>query len=95
MKLKLDSTLINLTTKDIDKFSTIAKKEKNKITYQKDEYSYILKILSPNNIVMNRQNNDIDVTLYFELNKKTKSTYILKKEGYTIEIDLKTTNFMI
>lgn len=95
MKLNLSSTLININTKDIDKFSVIAKKGKNKITYQTDEYSYIIKILSSNNIVMNRNNKEIDITLYFELNKKTKSIYILKKEGYTIEIELKTTNIKI
>ncbi len=95
MKVFLKSTLKNITEKESITDKTIAIKEKNKLTYQTKDFNYILKIISPQKIILNRNNNDIDCTMYFEQDKKTLSFYQIKKEGYNIEIEIKTTKVKI
>ena len=91
MKLNLTSTLKELTENTITTEKVIAKKEKNKITYQTNNFNYILKIISPNKLVLNRKNNTLECTMYFELNKKKNAIYTFKEEEYTLEIEIKTT----
>lgn len=95
MKINIKSILKNITEKTKDENSSKAIKEKNKITYQIDDFKYIIKIISKKEIIMNRSNEDLECTIYFELNKIKSSIYTLKKEGYTIEIDIKTTYLKI
>ena len=88
---------VNLTTilkndngkkKTINK--TTATKEKNKITYQLDGEKYTLKIVSSHKIVMYRNSDNYECTMFFEINKETTSIYTIKKEEYTLEINIKT-----
>ena len=91
MKLNLISTLKNLNTNQKDINNIIAKKEKNKITYKIDDLNHIIKITSPNKLVLNRSNDNLECTMFFELNKTIPSIYTMKEEGYTLEINIKTT----
>ncbi len=91
MKIKLINTLKNLEDNIIDTNTVIAEKEKNKITYQIDDFNFILKIISPSTLILNRCNQNLECTMYFELNKTTSSIYTFKEEGYNLEINIKTT----
>ena len=91
MKVSLKSTLNNITEKENTIDKTIAKKEKNKLTYQIGDDSYLIKIISQNKIVLTRNNSSLECTMYFEKNKKTFALYTLKEEGYNLEIEIKTT----
>ena len=95
MKKNLIITLINLSNYEKTTEKVIAKKEKNKITYNLDNTNYIIKILSPYKLILNRNNKNIECTMYFELNKTNPSIYTLKEEGYNIEINIKTTELNI
>ena len=93
MNISLISTLKNLNTNEIQRNKTIAKKNKNKITYKIDDFNYILKIISPNSLILNRNNQEIECTLHFESQKTNSITYTIKEEGYNLEIEMKT-NFL-
>ena len=93
MKKALTSTLKNITENTKTEDKVIATKEKNKITYQIDDFKYTI-IIAPNKVVMNRKNNNLECTMYFEKNKETSSTYSIK-EGYNIEINIKTNDLKI
>ena len=90
MNIKITSILKNLKENSIIKEEAIAKKEKNKITYKTKEFNYILKIISPKQIIINRKSADINCTMYFNLNKTTSSDYTINNE-YNLEINIKTT----
>lgn len=95
MKFCLKSTLKDINNNRTEQISVTAKKEKNKIIYQTDEYKHIIKIVSPNSLILNRSNDIVECTMNFELNKICSAIYTIKKEEYTIEIDIKTTNIEI
>ena len=90
MNIKITSILKNLKENSIIKEEAIAKKEKNKITYKTKEFNYILKKISPKQIILNRKSADINCTMYFNLNKTTSSDYTINNE-YNLEINIKTT----
>ena len=93
MKLRIQTTLKNINENTIEKEETIAIKQNKKLIFKIKEDKYILKIISPNNVILNRNNNDIECTMYFNLNKKTNSLYTIKKEDYNLEIEIQT-NFI-
>ena len=95
MKINLKSTLKNITENEQSIDKTIAKKEKNKITYQINDENYIIKKISLNKLILVRSNNAIECIMLFEKNKKTTSQYHLKEDAYTIEIEIKTTKLEI
>ena len=90
MNIKITSILKNLAEKSVIKEEAIAKKEKNKITYKTKDFNYILKIVSPKELILNRKSADINCTMYFKLNKKTYSDYTINNE-YNLDISIKTT----
>lgn len=91
MKIHITNTLKNITDNIIKKDSIKGIKDKNTIKFIIDNEKYILKVLSNTEIVLNRNSDIIENTMYFKLNKKSTSIYTVKKEGYNIEIDIKTT----
>ena len=93
MNISLISTLKNLNTNETQINKTIAKKNKNKITYKIDDFNYTIKIVSPKILILNRDNKEFECTMCFEINKTNIITYTLKKEGYNLEIEIKT-NFL-
>ena len=52
--------------------------------------NYILKIVSPKELILNRKSADINCTMYFKLNKTTSSDYTINNE-YNLDISIKTT----
>ena len=91
MKIHITNTLNNITENNIKKDSIKGIKDKNTIRFIIDNEKYNLKILSNKEIVLNRNSDITENTMYFKLNKKSTSIYTVKKEGYNLEIDIKTT----
>ena len=89
-KVKLKGYLKNITDNEIFSFSTNAIKEKNKYKFIIDEEKYILSIISSNKIILNRNNNEIESTIYFGNKKQNSSLYTLKEKNITINIDILT-----
>lgn len=95
MKIKIKGTLKNITDNEFNDFSTTAIKDKNKYKYIIDNEKYLLNIINSNKVVLNRNNKEIESTIYFEKNKKIPSLYTLKENNITLEIDVLTTNLEI
>ena len=95
MKVNLISILKNKTENQEAKDTIVAMKEKNKITYKIEDFKYIIKIISPNSLILNRNNKSIECTMYFEQSKVIPAIYTLKEEGYNIEINIKTNKIHI
>jgi len=89
-KIKIAGMLKNITDNEINKFTTTAIKQKDKYKYLVNDEKYILTIITPNKIIMNRTNNEIEQTMYFEKNKTISSIYTLKENNITINIDVLT-----
>lgn len=95
MKIKVKGYLKNITNDTINNFSISAIRNKDKISYVLDNDKYILKILSPNQLVLLRENTEIKSIIYFQKNKNLPSLYTLKKKDLTLEINIKTLNIVI
>ena len=95
MKIKLKGYLKNKTDNELTKFSCKAIKTKNKISYIIDKDKYTLNILSPNKLILLRENNEIKSILYFENNKCISSLYTIKENNLTLEIDIKTQSIVM
>ena len=89
-KIKISGMLKNITDNEINEFTTTAIKQKDKYKFIVNDEKYILTIIAPNKIIMNRNNNEIEQTMYFETNKTISSIYTLKENNITINIDVLT-----
>ena len=87
--------LKNITNKETIEISTHAIKDKNKYKYIIDNEKYILSIINNKKVILNRNNNEIESTMYFEENKQLPSLYTLKDNNITIDIDILTNNIEI
>ena len=94
-KIHLKGYLKDITNNEITKIDTLAIKNKDKISYYLDNEKYIIKILSPTKLILNRTKNEIDSTLYFELNKILTADYTIKDNNLSLGIDIRTTNLEI
>ena len=89
-KIKISGMLKNITDNEINEFTTTAIKQKDKYKFIVNDEKYIITIIAPNKIIMNRNNNEIEQTMYFETNKTISSIYTLKENNITINIDVLT-----
>ena len=95
MKIKIKGTLKNITDNESNNFSTIAIKDHNKYKFIIDNEKYLLSIISNNKVILNRNNKEIESTIYFEKDKKIASLYTVKENNITLEIDVLTNNLEI
>ena len=93
-KIKIKGYLKNITNNEKTEFSTTAIKDKNKYKYIINNEKYILNIID-NKIILNRNNDEAESTMYFEKNKKIPCLYTLKTNNITIEIDILTNDIKI
>ena len=94
-KIKIKGTLKNITDNEVINFETSAIKDKNKYKYIIDKDKYTLSIINSRKVVLNRTNNEIESTMYFEKNKKVSCLYTLKANNLTLEIDILTNKLEI
>lgn len=94
-KINIKGYLKDITNNQTYKINTTAIKNNNQISYYLDKEKYILKIISSTKLILNRTNNEIDSTLYFELNKVLATTYTLKENNLSIDIDIRTNKIEI
>lgn len=60
-----------------------------------DKEKYILSIINSKMIILNRNNDEIESTMYFEENKKISSLYTMKENNISIDIDILTNKLEI
>ena len=94
-KINLKGYLKDITNNETTKIDVHAIKNKDKISYYLDNEKYIIKIISPTKLILNRTTNEIDSTLYFELNKILTTNYTIKANNLSLGIDIRTTNLEI
>ena len=94
-KIHLKGYLKDITNNETTNIDTLAIKNKDKISYYLDNEKYIIKIISPTKLILNRTTNEIDSTLYFELNKILTTDYTIKDNNLSLGIDIRTTNLEI
>lgn len=94
-KIKLKGYLKNITDDELTTFSTNAIKEKEKYKFVIDKEKYIISIINSKKIILNRNNSEIESTIFFEENKKISSQYTLKENNITLDIDILTNKLEI
>ncbi len=90
MKIQLKVQIKDITNNQITSFETTAKKSKNKIIYNIDNEKYQLYLETPNKLILNRETEEINSTLYFTKAKITTSIYHIKSNDIDLEINIKT-----
>lgn len=91
-KINLKGYLKNLTNNEKTIIETNAIKNNQKISYYLNKEKYNIKIISPNKIILTRTTNEIDSTLYFEINKTHQAIYLIKENNLSLEINIRTNN---
>lgn len=91
-KIQLKGYLKDITNNETTNIETTAIKNKDKISYYLDKEKYTLKTISPTKLILNRTTNEIDSTLYFEMNKILTSDYTIKENNLSLGIDIRTNN---
>ena len=94
IKIKIKSTLQNITENTIDVIETTAIKNKNKITFIDNNTSYRL-LIDDNKVTIIRESNEFNHNLTFINGTNTISNYLIKEYNSTIPIEVKTTNLFI
>lgn len=91
-KIKLNGYLKDITNHDEILINTPAIKNNKKLSYYLNNERYTLQIVSPKKLILNRTTDEIDSTLYFELNKVIPAIYTIKENNLSMNIDIRTTN---
>ena len=90
MKIHLKGYLKDITNDETTTINTPAIKNHQKITYYLAKEKYTLKIMSPTKLILNRQTEEIESTLYFEMNKVLTSYYTIKENNLSLGIYIRT-----
>ena len=94
-KIHLKGYLKDITNNETTKIDVPAIKNKDKISYYLDNEKYTIKLINPTKLILNRTTNEIDSTLYFELNKILTADYTIKENNLSLGIDIRTTKLDI
>ena len=94
-KILLKGYLKDITNNEENLITTPAIKTNKKISYFLNDERYILQIVSPEKLIQNRTNKEIDSSLYFELNKVMPAIYTIKENELSINIDIRTNELEI
>ena len=95
MKIHLKGYLKDITNDETTKIDTTAIKNHQKITYYLDKEKYILKITSPTELILNRTTEEIESSLYFDINKVLTADYHIKENNLSLGIDIRTNKIEI
>ena len=88
--MNLKGKIIDKNTNECTEFQTKAIYKKDKIKYFYENDTYILNIISPKKLILKRITPEIESTIYFEENKNTLSIYLVKEQGISFKIEIKT-----
>ena len=87
IRVKIKGYLKNNNDKEITNFDEIGIKNKDKITFSSDNVKYVIRY-DDNKVYLTREGNDYINTFVFN-KKKSTCTYLLKEQGFNIDIDIK------
>lgn len=94
-KINLKGYLKDITNNETTIIDTHAIKNKLNITYYLDKEKYILKIITPDKLILKRITNEIESTLYFEKLKILSAEYTIKENDLFLSIDIRTNKIEI
>ena len=94
IKIKVKSSLENMTEKKTEKIETFAIRNKNKIKFYHNETKIDISI-DNDKLTLIRENDNFIHKFEFKLNKETKSEYYIKEYSSSIEVNILTTNLLI
>lgn len=89
IKIKIKGYLNNLTENTKEFIDTTGIKNKNKITYIKDNIKYKLEKY-PDKIILIRESEEYLHSMIFELNKETETNYYIKEFNSNISLKITT-----
>lgn len=89
-KILLNGYLKDITNNEEILINTPAIKTDNKISYFLNKEKYSLELITPKKLILKRTTDEIDSTIYFELNKVIPAKYTLKGNNLSIQIDIRT-----
>ena len=89
-KINLKGYLKDTTNNSTILIETTAIMNDKRLTFYIENEKYILKIISPTEIILNRNNDEINSTIYFVLNKTKPAEYTIKENGLSLQINIKT-----
>ena len=95
MKIHLKGYLKDINNDETTKIDTSAIKNHQKITYYLDKEKYILKIISPTKLILNRTTKEIEMALNFDINKVLTADYYIKENNLSLGIDIRTNKIEI
>ena len=95
MKIHLKGYLKDITNDEIIKIDTFAIKKDNQIIYYLDKEKYIINIVNPTQLILNRVTNEIETTLYFEDGKTKNADYLLKENNLSLKIAIRTNKILL
>ena len=95
MKIHLKGYLKDITNDEIINIDTFAIKKDNQITYYLDKEKYIINIVNPTKLILNRITSEIETTLYFEDGKTKNADYLLKENNLSLKIAIRTNKILL
>ena len=95
MKIHLKGYLKDITNDEILEIDTFAIKKDNQITYYLDKEKYIINIVNPTKLILNRITSEIETTLYFEDGKTKNADYLLKENNLSLKIAIRTNKILL
>ncbi len=92
MRIKINGYLDNITDNNHIAIDSNGIKDKNKITYYENDIKNTIHIQESGNsyIILQRENSEFQNTIIFNPNQDTISTYLLKENNLTIELNIHT-----
>ena len=93
IRIKVKGYLRNITDNEIFEFEERGIKNKDKITFNNNDIKYSIKC-NDNEIMMIRDGNDFVNTFVFN-KKNSNSNYLLKENGYDMDMEVITSNIEI
>ena len=93
IRIKIKGYLKNITDNEIFEFEEKGIKNKDKITFNNNNVKYSIKC-NNSEIILIRDGNDFVNTFIFN-NNNSKSNYLLKENGYDMDMEVITSNMEI
>lgn len=78
----------NLTENTKDNFNVKGIKNKNNISYIQDDTKFKIKIINQNKLILTRENKEMMHNFIFDKNHHTLSTYTLKENMISVDIEV-------
>lgn len=94
IRVKINGYLKNEIENENFRIDSRGIKTKNKITYQEDDIKSTINI-GKNEVILVRENDEFKNVLIFSENETTITEYLLKENGFVVELHIKTISLIV